>query len=192
MEVVFGGNQGKSTRFTYVGVDNEVGGEMATQHLIDQGCRDIVIITGDLEIQSARERLAGYEQALEKNGIKIRKNLILEGDFTQESAEKALTQAIQKRIPFDGIFAANDLMAAGCMKVLEGAKIKVPHQVKLIGFDGSDIALKSTPPITTIAQPSFDLGATVARNLAKVLKRETISSVKLDLELMTGATTQLE
>lgn len=190
MIIVFGGNQGMSKRFTYVGVDNEIGGELATQHLIDQGCKNILTITGDLTIQSARERLAGYERALLKAKIKAQPRWILEGDFTQESAEAALSKYLKKGAPFDGVFAANDLMAFGALKVLQAGGFKVPQDVKLIGFDGSEIAKKSEPSISSISQPSYALGNTVARNLAKALKREVITSVSLDLNLEVGATTQ--
>ncbi len=190
MIVVFGGNQGKSKRFTYVGVDNEIGGEIATQHLIDQGCKKILTITGDLAIQSARERLAGYERALTKAKIKIDPKWILEGDFIQENAEAALIKYLKSGRSFDGIFAANDLMALGALKVLQSAGVNVPKDVKLIGFDGSEIAKKATPSISSIAQPSYALGNTVALNLARALKREPITSVSLDLHLEVGATTQ--
>jgi len=189
MIVVFGGNQGESSRFTYVGVDNELGGELATEHLIDSGCQKIVTITGDLTIQSARERLTGYEKALRKSKIKFDPKYVLKGDFTQESAEVALTKFMNKGLNFDGVFAANDLMALGAMKVLQSNGMKVPKEVKLVGFDGSDLAKKSAPVISSIAQPSYVLGSTVARNLARALKREKISSVSLNLELEQGATT---
>jgi DNA-binding LacI/PurR family transcriptional regulator len=190
MIIVFGGNQGKSKRFTYVGVDNEIGGELATQHLIEQGCKSILTITGDLTIQSARERLLGYEHALMKAKIKAEPRWILKGDFTQESAEAAVSKYLKKGAPFDGIFAANDLMAVGALKALQAAGLKVPENVKLIGFDGSEIARKSEPSISTISQPSYVLGNTVARNLAKALQRESIRSVKLDLNLEIGDTTK--
>ena len=189
MIIVFGGNQGESERFTYVGVENEIGGELATQHLIDQGCKNILTITGDTSIQAARERLTGYERALKAAKMKVEPQFILKGDFSQESAEAALTKFLKKGATFDGIFAANDLMAVGALKVLLAEGYKVPRDVKLVGFDGSDIARKSNPSISTIVQPSYVLGSTVAKNLALALKREPITSVKLDLHLEIGSTT---
>ena len=189
MIIVFGGNQGESERFTYVGVENEIGGELATQHLIDQGCKKILTITGDTSIQAARERLTGYERALKAAKMKVEPQFILKGDFSQESAEAALTKFLKKGATFDGIFAANDLMAVGALKVLLAEGYKVPRDVKLVGFDGSDIARKSNPSISTSVQPSYVLGSTVAKNLALALKREPITSVKLDLHLEIGSTT---
>lgn len=189
MIIVFGGNQGESQRFTNVGVDNEIGGQIATQHLIDQGCKKILTITGDTTIESARERVKGYESALKRAKIKVDPKFVLQGDFTQESAEAALTKFLKRGVVFDGIFAANDLMAIGALKVLTAEGYRVPGDVKLIGFDGSDLARKSQPAISSIAQPSYLLGNTVAKNLGRALKREKISSVKLDLKLERRATT---
>ena len=188
MVIVFGGNQGNSKRFTYVGVDNVEGGRIATQALISQGCSNIVTITGDLTVQSARERLAGYKDALLSAKIPVRESLVLKGEFTKESAEKVLSKFLTKKVKFDGIFAANDVMAAAALRVLESHKIRVPESVKLIGFDGSELASQFSPTIASIAQPSYELGSVVAGNLVSALKREEISSVKLDLQLLSGKT----
>ena len=187
MVIVFGGNQGASKRFTYVGVENVDGGKLATNSLIAQGCTKIATITGDLTIQSARERLTGYKEALTEAGIPVRENFILNAEFTKESAEQALTKFLTKNVKFDGIFAANDVMAAAALRVMTNHKIKVPHDVKLIGFDGSALATESNPSIATIAQPSYELGNVVAGNLVRALKHEEISSVKLELQLVSGA-----
>ncbi len=186
MSVVFGGNQGSSTRFTYVGVDNVTGGEIATDKLIAAGCKQIATITGDLTVQSARERLDGYKAALKKAGLAFDKKLVLEGSFTQESAESALESALNKKLEFDGLFVANDVMAKAALGVLQEHGIAVPKKVKLIGFDGSEIAKNSSPSIASISQPSYELGSVVAGNLVKALNREGISNVSLDLAVVPG------
>lgn len=186
MSVVFGGNQGSSTRFTYVGVDNVAGGELATENLISAGCTKIATITGDLTVQSARERLDGYKKALKKAGLTFDKKFVLEGDFTKESAEAVLQAAMKRKLDFDGIFVGNDVMAAGALSVLQAHGVAVPKKVQLIGFDGSEIAKKASPSIASIAQPSYELGSVVAGNLVKALNREGISNVSLDLALEPG------
>jgi len=189
MIIVFGGYQGKSKRFTSVGVDNEQGGYLATQHLIEQGCTKILTITGDLSIQSARERLSGYRRAIEEAGIAPKSNRILESDFTKENAEITLRNHLKKGTQFDGIFAGNDLMALGALKVLQEEGFEIPGDVKLIGFDGSELAKKSSPSITSIAQPSHSLGSSVVKNLAMALRRKSISSMQLEVTLEKGQTT---
>jgi len=188
MVVVFGGNQGSSNRFTYVGVENIAGGKLATESLIEKGCSHIAVITGDLSVQSARERLKGYKDALKAAGIPIRENLILEGKFTKESAELALAKFLKKGIKFDSVFAANDVMALAALRTLQAHGLAVPDKIKLIGFDGSDLARNSSPTIATIAQPSHELGSMVAGNLVKALNREAISNIQLNLNLIAGGT----
>ena len=183
MRIVFGGKQGESSRFTYVGVDNIKGGYLATKHLLDAGCRNILTITGDLTVESSRERLEGYKQALAEKGIPIKKQFILEGNFTEKSGENAIKDFLRKPKVFDGIFAGNDLMARGAFRILGELGIAVPQEVKIIGFDGSIVAKDHLPPLSTVGQPSFELGVRVAEQLMLPMA-ETLENIELDLELI--------
>ena len=183
MRIVFGGRQGESSRFTYVGVDNVLGGEMATAHLIEQGCRNIVHISGDLNVESARERLQGYKNAHKRAGLKIRAANIVEGDFSQETAVSTMTKLLKRRDDFDGVFAANDLSAIGAISALQAHGIKVPRDVKVIGFDGTDLAKNFSPALSTVAQPSHVLGSEVARQLI-LPTDQMLVNVNLPLELI--------
>ena len=183
MRIVFGGKQGESTRFSYVGVDNVKGGYLATKHLIEIGCKNIVTITGDLTVESSRERLEGYKRALTDSGIKIQKNFILEGNFTEKSAEGAIKDFLRKSPKFDAIFAGNDLMARGVFNVLKDSGLEIPQDVKLIGFDGSEVAKSHQPPLSTVGQPSFELGVKVAEQLMAPLT-EDLANIELSLELI--------
>lgn len=78
-------------------VDNVKGGYLATKHLIDSGCKNIVTITGDLKLQSGRDRLEGYEKAITASGMKLNEELIVHGDYTQSKAEDLIRQLIKKK-----------------------------------------------------------------------------------------------
>lgn len=183
MRVVFGGRQGDTKRFTYVGADNTRGAFLATSHLIQAGCKKIVTITGDLSIESGRERLVGYQNALTQSGIKVRNELILESNYSEVTARKVLQTFLKKNLPFDGIFAANDLMALEAIRILQEFKIKVPEHVKLIGFDDIPQSVLSNPPLSTINQPSYLLGQTVAEQLLKP-NHESLENVELPVSLV--------
>jgi DNA-binding LacI/PurR family transcriptional regulator len=188
MRVVFGGRQGESSRFTYVGVDNFLGGKLATRHLIERGCKEILTITGDLSVESGRERLAGYKEALAEAGLKFKETNVLNGDYSGPSSSAAMTKFLAKKRNFDGIFAANDVMAVAAMQILKSRGIKVPNDVKVIGFDGSELSAQTNPPLSTIAQPSFELGRRVAEQL--MLPRETVlKNIALPLELLARKST---
>jgi len=184
-KVVFGGKQGESKRFTYAGVDNIQGGAIATEHLISKGCKNILMITGDLSVVSARERLTGYERTLKKHNIPVDKNKILNGGYTQVGAEKAIEKFLQSKEPFDGIFASNDVMAKSVVDLLATRNLTAGTDYKIIGFDGSDIATRNSPSITTVAQPSRLLGETVARQL---IEKNQIYNVQLPLDIIQGGT----
>lgn len=184
MAVVFGGDLGGSKKYPFVDVDNVKGGYLATKHLIDSGCKNIVTITGDLKLQSGRDRLDGYEKAITAAGLKISDQLIIHGDYTQSKAEELTRQLVKNKTKFDGVFAGNDLSAVGVINVLLQNGISVPGKVKVVGFDDSPIANKNQPSITTIRQPIRELGAQVAESLLAILDGQEVEDKILDVKLI--------
>jgi DNA-binding LacI/PurR family transcriptional regulator len=168
MAVVFGGDLGGSKKYPYVDVDNVKGGYLATKHLIDSGCKNIVTITGDLKLQSARDRLDGYEKAITSAGMRLNDQLIIHGDYTQSKAAELCRQLMKNKIKFDAVFAGNDLSALGVINVLLQSGVSVPGKVKVVGFDDSPVASRNQPSITTIRQPIRELGAQVALSLIHI------------------------
>ena len=184
MAVVFGGDLGGSKKYPYVDVDNVKGGYLATKHLIDSGCKNIVTITGDLKLQSGRDRLDGYEKAITGAGMKLNDQLIIHGDYTQSKAEELIRQLLKRKIKFDGVFAGNDLSARGAINVLLQNGISVPGKVKVVGFDDSPMASRNQPSITTIRQPIRELGAQVALSLLAILDGQEVEDKVLDVKLI--------
>ena len=184
MAVVFGGDLGGSKNYPFVDVDNVKGGYLATKHLIDVGCKNIVTITGDLKLQSGRDRLDGYENAINGAGIKLNDQLVLHGDYTQSKAEELIRQLLKKKVKFDGVFAGNDLSALGAINVLLQSGVAVPGKVKVVGFDDSPVASRNQPSITTIRQPIRELGAQVAATLLAILDGQEVEDKILEVKLI--------
>jgi DNA-binding LacI/PurR family transcriptional regulator len=184
MAVVFGGDLGGSKKYPFVDVDNVKGGYLATKHLIESGCRNIVTITGDLKLQSGRDRLDGYEKAINEAGMKIRDELVIHGDYTQSKAEELTRQLLKQKVKFDGVFAGNDLSALGVINVLLQNGVAVPGRVKVVGFDDSPVASRNQPSITTIRQPTRELGAQVAHTLLEILDGQEVEDKILDVKLI--------
>lgn len=184
MAVVFGGNQGASKRFSFVGVDNFKGGKLATQHLIKKGCKRILHLTGSLDVLSARERVDGYKDALSEAGIKYDPKLIVEGDYTALTAHKVMKKVLKSKANFDGIFAANDLSAAAAIEEIQFAGMKVPREIKVIGYDGSMIAESHVPSISTVAQSPQLLGQKVAEKLMRSLSGEKLENEEIEVKLI--------
>jgi DNA-binding LacI/PurR family transcriptional regulator len=183
------GDFGKTLNSTNVDVDNVKGGFLATEHLFNVGCKNILIITGDLNLQSGRDRLTGYKKVIARTGHKIREELILQGDYTASTARQLVSDALKKGIKFDGIFAANDLSAISAIEVLKANGFNVPEDVQVVGFDDSPIASTNSPSLTTIKQPIRELGSEVALSLLAILDGEEVEDKLLDVELIVREST---
>ncbi|MFL6077981.1 MAG: LacI family DNA-binding transcriptional regulator [Mycobacteriales bacterium] len=149
---------------SYVEVAQQMGAGLAAHHLVGRGCRRIATISGPMDMPASQERLTGFRDAMARCGYAYVP--AVEGNFTQESGERAMEQLIDEYYPdLDGLFVANDLMAQGALLVLQDAGIKVPDQIAVVGFDDSSAALACRPPLTTIRQPLEDMAGEMARLL---------------------------
>jgi LacI family transcriptional regulator len=168
---------------------NREGAHMAVNHLIEQGCRSIAHICGPMDVYSARERAMGYEEVCREQGI-FSPSLFAQGDFHVDGGYEATLGLLKTRPDIDGIFAGNDLMAAGACKAIIELGKSVPGDIKIIGFDG--IALTTTvPTLSTIAQPIFQMGKAAIQSLMKLIQKESVDCVvnELDVELIVRQST---
>ncbi|MGE5623691.1 MAG: LacI family DNA-binding transcriptional regulator [Methanocella sp.] len=153
-----------------VEVDNFLGGCLATEHLIHLGHRDIAFVAGPPGVSSAEQRLAGYQQALARNQLRFDPSQVYPGDFRHASGLAAAAALCADRKPPTAVFAANDFTAVGLLEGLLNLGLNVPGDISVVGFD--DIALAGYPPVnlTTVSQPRYDLGATAARLLIRLIE----------------------
>jgi LacI family transcriptional regulator len=150
---------------TQILIDNWQGGYIAGAHLIDLGHREFVYITGPNETTPSAQRLQGFRQALAEAGLALSENRIVSGDFRFAGGQHAMEEVLRGGLPFTAVFAANDLMAMGAISTLHAARIHVPNEVSLIGFDDIPYAVTTLPPMTTVAQPVEAIGQTCVRTL---------------------------
>jgi LacI family transcriptional regulator len=149
--------------------DNFAGGQIATQHLIDLGHKRIVFITGDSAHADANERFRGYRAALQLAALTFDPQLVLAGNYQEISGLDAVNQLIAQGVSFSAIFAANDQMAFGAALALHQHGIRVPEDVSLVGFDDLAHSMYTTPPLSTIHQPAYELGSMAASALLSML-----------------------
>ncbi len=139
--------------------DHQLGGFLATQHLIELAHKRIACIAGPSSITPSAERITGYRRALEQAGLPYDENLILRGDYHAQSGMD-ITHAILKMNPRPtAIFALNDLMALGALGAAAEAGYSVPKDLAVVGYDDLELARFTNPPLTTIAQPKKEIGA---------------------------------
>ncbi len=138
-------------------VDDYSGAYSAVKHLINNGCKRIAFYSAPQHLLLGKDRLNGYIDALENHSIKFDKNLVYSCD-TFESAIKISKSILKKVDRPDGIFAVNDLTAVGIMKVARTLDIKVPEELKIVGFENSKSGSICDPELTTVDQFGYNLG----------------------------------
>ncbi|AVV45745.1 LacI family transcriptional regulator [Streptomyces sp. P3] len=174
---VFGGRPGWSdgTRdVVYVDSDNRGGARDAVRLLAGLGRTRIAHITGPLDQTSAADRLDGYREVMGDADP----GLVVESDFTPGGGERAMRTLLERRPDVDAVFAANDLTAAGAVRVLRERGRRVPEDVAVVGFDDMlPVAEQTDPPLTTVRQDIEEMGRIMARLLLRRLERRTADGV---------------
>ncbi|MFD6415927.1 LacI family DNA-binding transcriptional regulator [Streptomyces sp. NPDC060194] len=165
----------------YADLDNTGGAGLAVRHLLERGRRRIATLTGPLDLIDARERLAGYREALRGTG---RRPLVALGDFTRVSGAEAMRELLTDEPALDAVFAANDLMAVGALRTLREAGRRVPDDVAVVGFDDIEAAAYSAPPLTTIRSPMADQALATVHLLLTLLDGRPVTPVVMPNELV--------
>jgi LacI family transcriptional regulator len=151
-------------------IDNYKSGYQATQHLIEQGCARIVILTANLLRNVYAQRHRGYMMALKDSGLPYKNEYVLVKDLTEQSGIEAALEVLKMRPMPDGAFVTNDFSAAVFMHTLKENGIKVPDDIAIVGFNNDAICKIVDPPLTTINYPGISIGEIAARNLINHLK----------------------
>jgi LacI family transcriptional regulator len=168
MPIVLVNSDAAGARFPAFRVDNYGGAYAVTRHLVEIGRKRIAHVAGPGSNYEARERRRGYEAGL----AGVQAPIIVEGDFTEEAGIRAARELVTGSIVPDAIFAANDMMAVGCLLALREAGLKVPTDVALAGFDDIPLARLIDPPLTTARIRIADLGRSALERLARSIEGE--------------------
>jgi LacI family transcriptional regulator len=151
-------------------IDNYKCGYQATQHLIEQGCRRIVLVTANLKRNVYAQRHKGYTDSLFDNGIPYEKSRVLIKDLSEQCGREAALEILKMKPLPDGAFITNDFSAAVCMQTLKEHGISIPEDIAIVGFNNDAIGKIVEPQLTTIDYPGIDMGEIAARNLINHLK----------------------
>jgi len=163
-------------------VNNSRAGELVAEHLASLGHKQIVCITGPMNISLCRERVKGFTQVLRTHNIEFDERHIFEGDFKLETGIKAMSVLLQNHPKITGVWAQNDVMAAGAMKELHHRGMKVPEDFSVIGMDDISLASMITPALTTIRQPFKAMSETAIELILLQKRGQHIPNTKVVLE----------
>jgi LacI family transcriptional regulator len=158
LPVVMIDDRGHHPGFPSVSTSNRAGAASAAQRLADTGRRRVVMITGPATFGCTVERVQGFRDVMAEVAL-------IEGDFTPEGGLAAIREALGSGLEFDGVFAQNDMMAVGALDGLREAGRSVPDDIAVIGFDDIALAPHSVPALTTVRQPSREMGEAAATML---------------------------
>ena len=160
---------------TNIIIDNKKAGYEATKHLIEQGCKNIIHITGQLARNVYADRLSGYQSALHDFGLEFNEANIMITKLDEQAGIDAAAKILNMSSLPDGVFAANDTCAVSCMSVLNHSGIRIPEDIAFIGFNNDPISRVIEPNLSTINYPGFEMGEIATRKLINHLNSETIN-----------------
>ncbi len=157
-----------------VEADNWQGAYEATRYLIQLGHTQIAFITGALQVRSAGDRLRGYRTALSDCGIPFREELVVEGDYQQQTGYEITRHLLQDvDSPPTAIFASNDLSAFGAMDAARECGLRIPDDISVIGFDDIPQASLVYPKLTTVRQPLVEMGQVAVKMLMERIEDQS-------------------
>lgn len=174
-----------------VDVDNRRGGEMAAEHLIALGHRELAVITGNRDSQETIDRLEGYAARLQAAGLALPAERIVSGDYSERSGYRAMQCLLEADRRPTAVFCLCDAMAVGALLALHQAGVPVPEACAVVGYDDLPQASYTIPPLTTVRQPIYDMGAAAARLLIRQVASRQVQAVEqLSPELVVRATSR--
>ncbi|GAB5491946.1 MAG: substrate-binding domain-containing protein [Phototrophicaceae bacterium] len=174
-----------------VGSDTAGGAEIALKHLYDLGHRRIALISGSSRRYSIRDE--SYMAFHAHYNLPIDSDLVIEGDFTREAGYTAMQQLLNLKNPPTAVFTANDSIAIGALKASKMMSWRVPEDISIIGMDDIYASTVTSPELTTIAKPKYDIGVNAARILLACIEDKTqktaVEKLRMNCELIVRAST---
>lgn len=160
-------------------IDNFGGSYQITQKLIQEGHKDIAIVTGPMDFNIGIDRYAGYVKALKDNGIKLNDEYIIKGSWEIDNGYDSVSKFLSLNKKPTAIYATNNMICMGVIKALYDMKIKIGEEISLVGFDDNILARLLDPPVTFVDRPTVEMGRVAARlliNKIKNIKSSTIAT----------------
>ncbi len=166
--------------FDYIYVDHIYGMELAATHLLDKGCKKILLLTGSLTEQTTRERVEGFYRAMNGRGVTVDPAYIVDCHYDTQGAYEAFRRFREQGLPVDGVITANDLAAYGVLKYCNEEGVRIPQDLRLVSFDNTDYAVVSKPTLTSVDMRQDVLGENLAlRLLERIEGNKKIHNVTL-------------
>ncbi|WP_347709275.1 catabolite control protein A [Bacillus sp. FJAT-47783] len=180
--IVLAASFDKNGEIPSVNINYEQGAYDAVKFLADKGHQQIAYVSGPMEEPVNKiKKLAGYRRALEESNLPFNEELVIEGDYTYDSGIEAFEKLMNVTPRPTAIFVGTDEMALGVIHSAQDNGLSVPEDVDIVGFDNTRLATMVRPQLTTVVQPTYDIGAVAMRLLTKLMDKETVDEHTVEL-----------
>ncbi|PUE11989.1 LacI family DNA-binding transcriptional regulator [Limnohabitans sp. WS1] len=171
--------------------DNTEGASLAVRHLHALGHNRVAFISGPLDHPDAKERLQGFKSEILKKGTSLDEELIVCSDYQEAGGFRAMNSLLNSRLQFTAVLAANDQMAYGARLALHRSGLRVPEDISLIGFDDLPHSAFTLPPLTSVRQSVYEIGASAAKAMIDILNKKNPPSRLVAAELVVRESTRI-
>ncbi|MDO6473393.1 LacI family DNA-binding transcriptional regulator [Maribacter sp. 1_MG-2023] len=172
----------------YVGINDYASSHMIIEHLVAQGCKRIAHIGGYRRTRIFNNRIRGYIDAIKKHDLPHDDELLIESSLTLEDGRQQIKKLLALKNRPDAVYVASDYAALGALQVLKEKNIKVPEEIKLVGFGNEPFTSLVTPSITSISQHSKQIGKLAADTFLSYVEKDVVeqslNKIILDSELI--------
>lgn len=175
---------------TWVVCDDEAGGQLATEHLLDYGHREILFLAGPNGSSSSAGRFSGYQRALAARGITYNNAQVYLADKNIESGAKAMGHALSEKATFTAVVAYNDSVAIGAIEALQQQGFRVPEDISVVGFSDGLLAQNFRVPLTTVHIPQIEMGEAALRLLLDLRAEKKVEPRRLPVTLTVRGSTR--
>ena len=154
-------------------IDNELGGYLATKHLLEHGHTKVACITGQMSKVDSRDRLQGYRNALSEFSIRYDASLIVEGRFDHQGNHEAARRLLDRDPEISAIFCQNDNIALAVYDVASERHLKIGEDIAVVGFDNDTHSQHIRPHLTTVNFPVHEMGVEAAKGVLSLINKQT-------------------
>jgi LacI family transcriptional regulator len=172
----------------YVGINDYDSSHMIIEHLVAKGCKRIAHIGGYRRTRIFNNRIRGYIDAIKKHDLPHDDELLIESSLTLEDGRRQMEKLLELRNRPDAVYVASDYAALGALQILKEKDIKVPEEIKLVGFGNEPFTSLVTPSITSVSQHSEQIGKLAAETflsyVEKDIVKQSLNKIILDSELI--------
>lgn len=162
-------------------LDNANGAYEATKYLISRGLKKIAVLNGWLDLVLYQDRLAGFRRAMAEAGLPVDETLVVSGVGGWEDGYRTMDEMLSRGAAPEAVFAMSDPKAFGVIRAIKDRGLRIPEDISVMGFDDVDFAAMTDPPLTTVAQPFYDMGVVACKRLLKLIEAKKRPAAKIQV-----------